>query len=84
MTYSLHLVDQGQSFVDESLIIRSAARRAPIIHNGTPFPGLVDAPVKYKFDTMASLIGGRKMLSWFKPCDRPKAAPWVSPYMSLH
>ena len=75
MIQNYSVVAHGSFLEEVSLMIRSAVRRAPIIHNGTPFPGRVDAPVKYRLEIKESLIGGRNILSWFNPCDRPKAAP---------
>ena len=69
---------------DQSAEMCSSASAALIMHSGTPLPGRVDAPTKYRPRTAPSLMDGRNTASWFRPCDRPKAAPCSTPYRCRH
>ena len=69
---------------DQSAEMCSSASAALIMHSGTPLPGRVDAPTKYRPRTAPSLMDGRNTASWFRPCDSPNAAPCSTPYRCRH
>ena len=54
------------------------------IHIGTPVPGVVEAPTKYKFLIFFDLFEFLNGPIWEKLCDGPKAEPSKSPKLFFH